>query len=120
MEVPQIYKDSQGNYELVFSTWAKNDFSPTTRKAGGLQGLTIPESWNFNNHQTTSLELNQGFHVLMPEKYGLYACRIIPELHGEIVGFDIEDGGIRRSGVKKKFQSVNRDFSGLKIELNGS
>ncbi len=113
MEVPQLYKNCLGIYELVFSTWAKNDFSPTTRKAGGLQGLTIPISCNFNNPETVSLELNQCFHVLMPEKHGLYACRIIPELGGEIVGFDINEGGIRRSGVKIKFQSVNRDFSDL-------
>jgi beta-fructofuranosidase len=101
MEVPQLFKDSQGQYELVFSTWAKNDFAATTRQAGGLQGLTSGNLRNFNGKP----------HVLMPEKYGLYACRIIPELEGEIVGFDIEEGGIRRSGVKTKFQHIDRDFS---------
>jgi Glycosyl hydrolases family 32 N-terminal domain len=101
MEVPQLYLDSWGQYELVFSTWAKNDFSGATRQSGGLQGVTGPDNRSFTSQP----------HVLMPEKHGLYACRIIPELDGEIVGFDIQEGGIRRSGVKTNFQAVNRDFS---------
>jgi sucrose-6-phosphate hydrolase SacC (GH32 family) len=101
MEVPQLYKDLQGKYELVFSSWARNDFSPATRQSGGLQGFTGSDLNHFGGNP----------HVLMPEKYGLYACRIIPELGGEIVGFDIQEGGIRRSGVQTKFQAVNRDFS---------
>lgn len=118
MEVPQLYKDRQGNYELVFSTWAKYDFSPTTRNTGGLQGVTIPESWDFNNcldRSIESIESNTDFHVLMPEISGLYACRIIPELKGEVVGFDTEHGGIRRSGVKSKFEQVSRDFSRFRL-----
>lgn len=102
MEVPQLYKDPQGNYELVFSSWAKNDFSATTRKAGGFQGLTASNLKDFSNKKP---------HVLMAEKSGLYACRIIPEMDGEIVGFDIQDGGIRRSGVKTNFQHVDRNFT---------
>ncbi|MEM7760519.1 MAG: beta-fructosidase, partial [Cyanobacteria bacterium P01_A01_bin.40] len=120
MEVSQLYKDLQGNYELVFSTWAKYDFSPTTRNAGGLQGVTIPQSWNFNNCHDRSIESidsNTDFHVLMPEISGLYACRIIPELDGEVVGFDTEHGGIRRSGVKTKFEQVNRDFSEFSLRI---
>lgn len=109
MEVPQLYKDSQEKYELVFSSHAKEDFSPTTRQAGGLQGLTSPNLSDFRN--------SSKFHVLMPEKSGLYACRIIPELDGEIVGFDIQEGGIRRSGVKTGFQHVDRDFSDLSFEV---
>jgi sucrose-6-phosphate hydrolase SacC (GH32 family) len=101
MEVPQLYKDSDGKYELIFSTWARNDFSKTTRQSGGLQGLTSSGLRSFSKEA----------HVLMPEKYGLYACRIIPELDGEIIGFDIQEGGIRRSGVKTGFKHVNRDFS---------
>lgn len=108
MEVPQLYKDPQGNYELVFSSWAKNDFSVTTRKAGGFQGLTASNLKDFSNQKP---------HVLMPEKSGLYACRIIPEMDGEIVGFDIQDGGIRRSGVKTNFQHVNRNFSDFTFEM---
>ncbi|MEM8721372.1 MAG: hypothetical protein AAGE84_19110 [Cyanobacteria bacterium P01_G01_bin.39] len=120
MEVPQLYKDRQGNYELVFSTWSEYDFSPTTRKAGGLQGVTISKSWDFDNcldRSIESIESNTDFHVLMPEISGLYACRIIPELEGEVVGFDTKHGGIRRSGVKTKFKSVNRDFSELDYRI---
>ena len=122
MEVPQLYKDSQDNYELVFSTWKEKDLAPTTKKAGGLQGITLPQTWDFNLDQKSSIAANPDFHlkppdfhVLMPESHGLYACRIIPELGGEIVGFDIHHGGIRRSGVKTNFEAVERDFSDLSI-----
>lgn len=103
MEVPQLYKDPQGKYELVFSTWAKNDFSETTRQSGGFQGFTSQNLESLNGLKNS--------HVLIPEKYGLYACRVVPELDGEIVGFDIQEGGIRRSGVRTQFQHVSRDFS---------
>jgi hypothetical protein len=106
MEVPQLFQDSQGQYELVFSLWAKNDFATSTRQAGGLQGLTSDRWQRFKGQP----------HVLMPEQSGLYACRIIPELEGEIVGFDIEQGGIRRSGVKTHFRPVNRDFSSFSFQ----
>lgn len=115
MEVPQLYKNPQGGYELVFSSWAKHDFSPTTRGAGGLQGLTIPKIWNAQQNSTSAASSNPNIHVLMPEQEGLYACRIIPELDGEIVGFDIQRGGIRRSGVTTHLQSMDRDFSDLAI-----
>ena len=111
MEVPQLYKDPQEKYELVFSSWAKSDFSATTRQSGGFQGFT---STHFTRKDLRSFSSNS--HVLIPEKYGLYACRVIPELDGEIVGFDIQEGGIRRSGVRTQFQHVNRDFSDFNFE----
>lgn len=106
LEVPQIYQDAQGQYELVFSTWAKYDFATTTRQVGGFQGITSAAPLSFSGQP----------HVLMPEQHGLYACRIIPELEGEIVGFDIQTGGIRRSGVKTHFRHLNRDFSEFTFE----
>jgi beta-fructofuranosidase len=44
--------------------------------------------------------------VLVPPEKGLYACRLIPELGGEIVGFDTEYGGLRRSGLRRPWQSL--------------
>jgi beta-fructofuranosidase len=104
MEVSQLYRDPQGNYELVFSTWAKFDFAKTTRHQGGLQGFTTSYSRDYTNKSP---------HVLMPESSNLYACRIVPELDGEIVGFDTSTGGIRRSGLKTHFSHVDRNFSDL-------
>ncbi len=101
MEVPQLYKNPLGEYELVFSSWAKNDFSPITNQTGGLQGFRGSSLQKLHNNP----------YVLMPEKAGLYACRIIPELDGEIIGFDIRRGGIRRSGIKTHFNHINRDFT---------
>lgn len=115
MEVPQLYKKPQGGYELVFSTWAKHDLSPTTNGLGGCQGVALSGYGNANRDGVTTFTSSPKIHVLMPEMSGLYACRIIPELGGEIVGFDIHRGGIRRSGVKTNFEAVDRDFSDLVV-----
>ncbi|WP_017297541.1 hypothetical protein [Nodosilinea nodulosa] len=115
MEVPQLYKNLQGSYELVFSTWAKHDLSPTTNRAGGCQSIALSTLWKTKQDSITTAFSSQNSFVLMPEISGLYACRIIPELGGEIVGFDIHHGGIRRSGVKTNFKAVDRDFSDLTV-----
>ncbi|PSN07937.1 beta-fructosidase [filamentous cyanobacterium CCT1] len=117
MEVPQLYQHPQGSHELVFSTWAKYDFAPTTNGLGGFHSLTIPNLLNPKQNGLRFSPLSQNFHVLMPESQGLYACRIIPELEGEIIGFDSQSGGIRRSGVKTRFEAMNRDFSDLMIAI---
>ncbi|MGB3201724.1 MAG: beta-fructosidase, partial [Nodosilinea sp.] len=115
MEVPQLYKHPQGSYELVFSTWAKYDFATTTDSLGGFQSLTIPDLVSPKHNGLTFSPLSQNFRVLLSENEGLYACRIVPELDGEIIGFDSQAGGIRRSGIQTHFQSMDRDFSDLII-----
>jgi sucrose-6-phosphate hydrolase SacC (GH32 family) len=105
MEVPQLYLDAQGNYELVFSTWAKHDFSRVNDHPGGLQGFTGASLRSFTGPA----------HRWISEQAGLYACRVIPELDGEIVGFDIQTGGIRRSGIQTQLRSVDRDFSNVRL-----
>jgi hypothetical protein len=110
MEVPQLYQTAQGHYELVFSSWAKNNLSPETKDFCGFQGFTSPIWPQFHGYP----------HVLLPETEGLYACRVIPELGGEIIGFDIQTGGIRRSGVQTGLQAVNRSFLDLQFALEAS
>lgn len=101
MEVSQILINPKGGYELVFSTGPEYDNSPGTKGSGGL----------YRMHSAGNLIFNNNPHLLLPFDDGLYACRIIPELDGEIIGFDHRTGGIRRSGVKTRFRHVNRDFS---------
>lgn len=110
MEVPQLYQDSQGEYKLIYSTWGKGDFAPTTHQAGGLQGLTASHWQNFNS---------QSPDLILPGRSGLYACRIIPELEGEIVGFNVKNGGIQRSGIKTNYRGVNRDFKDIDCSVMG-
>ncbi|MBE9111731.1 beta-fructosidase [Nodosilinea sp. LEGE 07298] len=117
MEVPQLYKNSRGSYELVFSTWAKYDFAPATAGQGGFQSLTLPTSGGTSEETISFSPSSQDFQVLIPESKGLYACRIVPELDGEIIGFDSQAGGIRRSGIKTKFEAMNRDFSDLIVVI---
>ncbi len=108
MEVPQLYRSSDDEYALVYSSWAKYDFAPSTQQSGGLQGILSPSLFNFP-------AINP--KVFLPQTANLYACRIIPELNGEIVGFDILTGGIRRSGVQTGLQHVDRDFSSYSIVM---
>lgn len=132
MEVPQLYQRAEGGYELVFSCWAKYDFSPVTGGVGGFQGLPMAPLWTERRdgqrpvqegsgaaspreHRNPLPLASQAIHVLAPETQGLYACRIVPELGGEIIGFNIQRGGIRRSGIQTNLASVDRDFSDLAI-----
>jgi sucrose-6-phosphate hydrolase SacC (GH32 family) len=108
MEVPQLYKASNDEYALVYSTWAKYDFAPSTNHSGGLQGFSSSSMFDFPATDP---------QVILPETAQLYACRVIPELNGEIVGFDIKTGGIRRSGVQTGLQHVDRDFSSYSIAM---
>ena len=108
MEVPQLYRSGATDYALVYSSWAKYDFAPNTGQSGGLQGITAPSLFDFSAGSP---------QVFLPETSQLYACRVIPELGGEIVGFDITTGGIRRSGVKTGLQHMDRDFSSYSIDV---
>lgn len=109
IEVPQLYQTPTGRYELVFSCWAKHDGLEGC-PAGGLQG--------FRGHHWTAL--NPEPYSLLAESSGLYACRIIPELGGEVIGFDVNLGGIRRSGLKTSWQGLKRDFTDLGFAAVGS
>ncbi|MFX1475825.1 MAG: beta-fructosidase [Promethearchaeota archaeon] len=102
-EVPQLYHKN-GQYLLTFSCAAKYDQSPYTLGQGGLVGVV-----------GTSSRIEEPFsepaHVLLAEASGLYACRVIPELDGDIVGFDLQKGGWRRVPARTKLRSIDRDFS---------
>lgn len=131
MEVPQLYRHAHGSYELVFSCWAKYDFSPVTGGVGGFQGITIPPLWTDERdgqrpareggpvspreNRIPSAPSSPTMQVLTPETQGLYACRIVPELGGAIVGFDNQTGGIRPSGIDTNLAAVDRDFSDLAV-----
>jgi len=100
MEVSQILKNPDGGFELVFSTGPKYDLTPKTKSCGGLYCI----------HLNADLTISSNPRLLLPFNDGLYACRIIPELYGEIVGFDHQTGGLRRSGVKTNYQALDRVF----------
>jgi sucrose-6-phosphate hydrolase SacC (GH32 family) len=107
MEVPQLYRAGD-SYALLYSTWAKNDFAPSTGQCGGLHGIFSSSAFDFPQSNP---------HVYLAETANLYACRVIPELNGEIVGFDITTGGIRRSGMQTGLQHLDRDFSSYSITI---
>lgn len=107
MEVSQLLIDKTDSYHLIFSSPPKWDFAPTTSHAGGLHSIILGQSLEDSFGEKPK--------VLLPFSSNLYACRIIPELDGEIVGFDPENGGLRKSGVKTKLNHVDRDFSKFKF-----
>jgi len=106
MEVPQIHKDRDGRLMLVYSGWARFDHAPGTDGQGGFQALRIADDLSLVADRPT---------VLLPEAEGLYACRIVPELEGDIVGFDLQSGGIGRAFRPTYWRSVSRDFTDFSV-----
>jgi len=106
MEVAQLLAVPDGELELVFSCADIFDFSKEPHGEGGLLGIHASDIRDFSNKSP---------HVLLPYSSGLYACRIIPEMEGEIIGFDRNTGGIRRSGVKTGLRSLDRNFSDVNV-----
>ncbi len=90
-EVSQILLNKHGEKVLVFSNWKKHDFSNLNPKEGGLY------SYNFNSKK---------IDILLPESSNLYACRIIPELNSDIVGFNFKLGGLQRVTTNFEFDSL--------------
>ena len=104
MEVPQLYLNHNNQYELIFSCPSKYDFNPTTNQAGGLQNFTASDWQNFDTNHVK---------IILPESSRLYACRAIPELEGEIVGFNLDQGNLQPTGIKKQFKHLDRNFEDL-------
>jgi len=101
MDVNQVFENPKGGYELICSTGPDYDSVPESRGTGGLYAIHSENLLDFNKNRPRQL---------LSHASGLYAFRIIPELNGEIVGFDHRTGGIRRSGVKTGWKAVCRDF----------
>lgn len=105
MEVSQLLKNPDGGLELVFSTGPKYDSTPHNSGTGGLYRIHLDEN----------LSVRSEPELLYSFQSGLYACRIIPEMEGEIVGFDHRTGGIRASGIKTGFQYIDRNFNNWRV-----
>jgi len=107
-EVPQVYR-KDGRLVVVFSCLGQFCFDETTGGQGGLHAAAGPPVG----------EIEAGFdapaRVLLPESERLYAARVIPELGGDIVGFDLRLGGLRRVAARTGYRHVDRDFSGVGI-----
>jgi beta-fructofuranosidase len=101
MDVNQVFKNPRGGYELICSTGPEYDSNPASSGTGGLYAIHSDNILDFNGNRPRQL---------LSHESGLYAFRIIPELNGEIVGFDHRTGGIRRSGIQTGWKCVCRDF----------
>jgi beta-fructofuranosidase len=112
VEVPQVYLDGEDNLRLVFSMTAVDDLWDVTGGAGGFHAVTLPDisPRRISEHYKIEPE------VLLPYDSGLYACRIIPELDGLIVGFHQKEGGLVNSRIKTGWRSVGREFSQIVIK----
>ncbi|NDJ33212.1 MAG: beta-fructosidase [Chloroflexi bacterium] len=100
-EVPQIYKHGD-NMVLIFSCWARGVQQTDDGVLHMITGSSLypPEE---------SFTVEPG--VLLRERDGIYAGRVIPELGGDVVGFHIEKGGLVRVPRRTGWQLMDRDFS---------
>jgi beta-fructofuranosidase len=109
-EVPQLYQRDD-RLVLVYSGWARHDYAPTTAGQGGLYMIEHPVPAGELAH----VDFAALPQVVLAESAGLYACRVIPELGGDIVGFDLARGGLRRVAGVAGIQSLDREFTGFSI-----
>ncbi|MBN2009309.1 beta-fructosidase [candidate division KSB1 bacterium] len=103
MEVPQLYLDKDGRHQLIFSVGEKWDYADDTQQQGGLQSIDVT--------QGRKVEFPI---VRLPQSAGIYACRVIPEMGGAIIGFDIKVGGFVKCDGLPDFKYMNRDFTDFK------
>ncbi|MCB0323632.1 MAG: glycoside hydrolase family 68 protein, partial [Bdellovibrionales bacterium] len=121
IEVPQLYINSEDEYELLYSCHPQYDFGTATNGYGGFQAVKLGKV----EEGIEALFAKQERHeaVVLLREGPTYACRVIPELHGLIVGFDIDSkvdgrkiGGFVNTGLYLPFlESCDRDFSAFSI-----
>lgn len=104
-EVPQMVVDA-GRLGLVYSVGAKFDHS-----RDGLGGLRIAMTREPGSLSAGTAE----DRCLLPAISGINAARVVPELDGEIIGHDLANGGIVRSGVHTGFTGPDRDFGDVPV-----
>lgn len=95
-ELSQLYLDKEGQKILVYSVPEIEPGRPGVIRGGRMFAVNLA-----TGEKTT----------LVSDEEGLYACRVIPELGGDIVGFDMGAGGLRRIGLATGLRAVGRDFS---------
>jgi beta-fructofuranosidase len=97
-DVPVIYRQA-GRYLLTHTIWPRYDHA--TGQGGS---HLIRGDASLSGFETTS-------HVPLPGDSGVYAARIVPELGGDLVGFDVTKGGWRRVPVGLDgVEPADRDF----------
>ncbi|MBN1572655.1 MAG: beta-fructosidase [Deltaproteobacteria bacterium] len=107
LEVPQAYIDKDGKLTLVYSMKDVYDHAPGTGGKGGLHAVSVGDPAEAVEEQQPE--------VVLGYSSGVYAARVIPELGGVVVGFDLKDGGFVKSGVTTGLRSTDRDFSGIGV-----
>ncbi|AOY57238.1 glycosyl hydrolase family 32 domain protein [Desulfococcus multivorans] len=120
LEVPQIYNDLSSNEIVVLASTAHPEDYQLTYYRGYNPWNNLPPSANVRIRGGYLIALRyKDFDSLFNKKYspkheiiagptsGLYACRVIPELEGHIVGFDVKNGVPRLRGGA---QLANLDY----------
>jgi beta-fructofuranosidase len=106
VEVPQVLLDGGGTTSLVYSMPPESDHAQSTDGVGGFHRVGVSFSNREENH-------SRAIEVLLPHENNPYACRIIPELDGLIVGFHLTEGGFVNSGIETRLSGPNRNFEGF-------
>jgi hypothetical protein len=110
VEVPQAYIDKNRRLTIVYSMKDEYDHAPGTDGAGGLHAVRVGDPAG----KGKPVEEGQP-EVLLGYSSGVYAARVIPELGGVVVGFDLKEGGFVNSGVTTDLKSTDREFSGVGV-----
>lgn len=102
IELPQLYRKSNGALVLCFNSHEKHDAGIRERK-GGFYAMDFMDA--IMSKDSAQVEL-----LATTEDTGLYGFRVIPELDGRIVGFHLQDGGPASTSIKTGWSSANQEL----------
>jgi hypothetical protein len=112
LEVPQVFQDSTDeSIWLVASTWAESDYSQSKELSTAGQEVVVRTKGTLLGFKASSFEdfllgkLSAAQELIGPQE-NLYAAHIVPELNGDVVGFDVTTG--ERRVVSKRFPRFRR------------
>lgn len=105
MEVPQIYRTKDRSSVVCFSTKAECDHSDRTKGEGGFIAIEFQSSirravMERGRRDVLIGEEDVSYSVVSPYREGLFACRVAPDLRGEVIGFPQRDGGVSLSSSR--------------------
>lgn len=103
VELPQLYRKGNGSLVCCFNSHARQDVAKRERK-GGFYAVDFLDLLLEDEMQDLKI-------LALTEDTGAYGFRVVPELNGAIVGFDIKNGKPINTGIITGYQHADGNLS---------
>jgi beta-fructofuranosidase len=110
VELPQIYRKSNGSLVCCFNSHARQDVTKRERK-GGFYAVDFLDLLLEDEMQDLKI-------LALTQDTGAYGFRVVPELNGAIVGFDIKSGKPVNTGISTGFQHADGRMCNTDTTIN--